>query len=103
MELLCSLVSALPEGPGWSEGRGGCVLCQPDLPSGQGKLLCYLSPLRQGREELAHFSGKGGGNDWVGVSSSSASHKESMRSENRRSYWGSLGEQYIEDIILLTQ
>lgn len=79
------------------------MLCQPDLPSGQGKLLCYLSPLRQGREELAHFSGKGGGNNWVGVSSSSASHKESMRSENRLSYWGSLGEQYIEDIILLTQ
>lgn len=58
MELLCSLVSTLPEGLGWSEGRGGCVLCQPDLPWGQGKLLCHLSPIRQGREELAHFLGK---------------------------------------------
>lgn len=41
---------------------------------------------------LAHFSGKGGGNDWVGVSSCSASHKESMRNENRVSYQGSLSE-----------
>lgn len=79
------------------------MLCQPDLPSGQGKLLCYLSPMRQGRQELAHFSGKGGGNDWVGVSSSSASHKESMRSEKSPSNQGSLREQYIEDIISLTQ
>lgn len=34
------------------------MLCQPDLPWGQGKLLCHLSPIRQGREELAHFLGK---------------------------------------------
>ena len=39
---------------------------KPDLLSGQGKLLCYFSPIRKLRGGLAGCSGKGAGNRWVG-------------------------------------